>query len=210
MPRGVDFRSKFATVDFSQSEAIGASLWDRQPYVSATTVTLQFFTAVRNFLRDGNIEIASQLSAGLHFLIQAIRIVPIVRPDQRAALTAANEGTLLSRADDLAQLFNDGVLTVKILQKIYAQYPAFMLLPGTGLVANQTSVTTTAQASNYAVVAGWGNPDNRAVYTLAQPIAVPPLTTLRVQLDWPVALTLEGGDLSLEVVLDGQMIRPKQ
>lgn len=210
MPRPLDFRRMFQTVDFSQHEAIGASLWDRQLYTSGTTTTMQFYTAVRNQLRDGNIEIASQLSAGLHFLVQAIRIVPIIRPDQRAALTAANEGQLLSIADDLAQLFNDGVFTLRILQKVYAQYPAFLLLPGTGLVSNQTSFTTTAQASNYGVIASWGNPDNRAVYTLAQPIAIPPLTTLRVQLDWATAVTLEAGNMNLEVVLDGQLIRPKQ
>jgi hypothetical protein len=210
MRGNVDFRKVFQSVDFSQHEAIGDVLYDRQTYVSATTLTLQFFTAVRNNLRDGNIQIASQLSSGQHFLVQSIRVVPIARPDQRAALTAANEGPLLSRVDDLAQLFNDGVFTLRILNKQYAQYPLFLLLPGTGPVSNQTGLTTTAQASNYGVIGTWGVADNRAVYTLAQPIAIPPLTTIRAQMDWAAALTLEAGDLGLELVLDGQTIRPKQ
>jgi hypothetical protein len=209
MPKVYDWTGKFGTADFTQSETRGAALWDRQLYTSATTLTMQFFTAVRNVLRDGNIEIASQLSSGVHFLVQAIRVIPIIRPDQRIALLTT-EGAAVSVADDLAQLYNDGVFTLRILQKVYAQFPLFLLLPGTGIVANQATFTTSAQTSNYVVAPTVGNPDNRAVYTLAQPLAIPSLTTIRCQIDWAAAVTLEAGNMNLEVVLDGQEIRPKQ
>lgn len=206
----LDFRKVFQSVDFSQHEAIGAVLYDRQTYTSTTTVNMLFFTTVRASKRDGNIQLPSQLPAGTFFLVQAVRIMPIIRPDQRAALTAANEGPLLSIADDLAQLYNDGIFTLQILNKTYAEYPAFLLCPGAGVQANQTTFTTTAQASNYGVIPTVGNPDNRSVFTLAQPIGIPPLTTITARLDWTAALTLEAGNMSLELVLDGQLIRPKQ
>lgn len=206
----LDFRKSFQSVDFSQHEAIGACLWDRQLFTSASTVSMLFFQAVRTAKRDGNIQIASQLPAGIFFLVQAIRVFPVVRPDQRAALVAAAEGPLLSVADDLAQLYNDGVFRLDILNKTYAEYPLFLLSPGAGIVTNQTTLTTTAQASNYAVTPTVGAPDNRSVFTLSQPIGIPPLTTIQARLDWPAVITLEAGNMNLEVILDGQLIRPKQ
>lgn len=206
----VDFRRVFQTVDFQQHESIGACLWDRQLYTSTTTTSLLFFQTVRTAKRDGNIQLPAQLPAGIFFLVQAIRIFPVIRPDQRAALTAGNEGQLLSLADDLAQLYNQGVFKLDILNKTYAEYPAFLLLPGAGIMANQTTLTTTAQASNYAVVPTVGNPDNRSVFTLSQPIGIPPLTTINARIDYVTALTLEAGNMDIQLILDGQLIRPKQ
>lgn len=209
-PRVADFRRYFQSVDPVADELIGACIWDRQLYTSATTTLMTFFTQARATLRDGNLTIGAQLPDREYVLVRSIRVVPIIRPDQRAALTAANEGQLLSIADDLAQLYNDGVMQFKILSKDYGQYPMFLLLPGTGIVANQTSFTTTAQASNYGAVATVGNPDNRSVFSLAVPIPIPPQTGFRVTLEWTAALTLEAGNMNLEVVLDGSKIRPKQ
>jgi hypothetical protein len=206
----LDFRKVFQSVDFSQHEAIGAVLYDRQVYTSATTVNMLFFTTVRASKRDGNIQLPSQLPAGTFFLVQAIRIMPIIRPDQRLPLVSPAEGPILSVADDLAQLYNDGVFTLQILNKGYAEYPAFLLMPGAGIQANQTSFTMAAVTDSYAVIPTVGNPDNRAVFTLAQPIGIPPLTTITARLDWTTALTLEAGNMNLELILDGQLIRPKQ
>jgi hypothetical protein len=206
----LDFRKVFQTVDFSQHEAIGACLWDRQTYTSASTTQMLFFQTVRTNKVDGNIQIASQLPAGIFFLVQAIRIFPVIRPDQRVALAAGAEGVPVSVADDLAQLYNDSVFSLAILNKIYAEYPAFLLMPGAGIVANNATLTTTAQASNYIVTPTVGNPDNRAVFTLSQPIGIPPLTTIQARLDWAAAKTLEAGNMVLQTILDGQLIRPKQ
>lgn len=205
-----DFRRFFASVDPTADELIGATLWDRQTYTSAATTLLTYFTAVRASLRDGNLTIGAQLPDREYVLVRSIRVVPIVRPDQRAALTAANEGAALSRADDLAQLYNDGVLQFKILSKDYGQYPMFLLLPGTGVVSNNATLTTTAQASNWINTSTVGTPDNRSVFTLGVPIPIPPQTGFKVTLEWAAALTLEGGNMDLELVLDGSKIRPKQ
>lgn len=202
-----DWRRFFATVDPTQHESIGASLWDRQTYVDNTTLTLLYYTAVRTALRDGNIQIAGQLPAGIHFLVQAVKVVPIVRP--RIDLAPAAPGSNTGIADDLSLLFNDGVLSIQILQKVYGQYPLFQLLPGTGVVANSVGTGLNA-AANFAQTATWGNPDNRAVYTLAQPIAIPPVTNFQVRLDWAAVVNTQVGNIDLEVVLDGMLIRPKQ
>lgn len=205
-----DWRRQHQTVDAQGREAIGFTVWDRQLYASGTTVRMAFFTSVQANIRDGNLTLQGQFPQGEHFRIQTIRIVPVIRPDQRAALVAGAEGQLLSIADDLAQLYNDGVLQISILSKNYGQYPMFLLVPGTGIVTNQAAFTTTAQASNYAVTATVGNPDNRAVFSLSRPITIPPITSFQVTLEWAAALTLETGDMSLQCVLDGEKIRPKQ
>jgi hypothetical protein len=206
----LDWRQQFTTVDPTQHEAIGACLWDRQNYVDNTTVTLAFFTAVRVTRELGNLSIASQLPAGIHFLIQAIRVVPILRSNKMQIAAGAGGAPEPSLVDDLYQLYNGGVLTIDILQKQYAEYPIFLLLPGTGVVS------FVALASGIATVEGYesatvGHPDNRAVYTLAQPIAIPPITNFNARIDWPGgAVNTFTGDMLFEVVFDGQLIRPKQ
>lgn len=224
-----DFRRFFKSVDPTADELIGATIWDRQVYVSGTTTLLTFFTTVRQSIRDGNLSIAAQLPDREYVLVRSIRVVPIVKPDQHAAPTAATittrtpgadlSGTTAVNingvADDLARLYNDGVLQFSILSKNYGQYPMFLLLPGTGVVANQATLTTTAQAANYIQTATIGNPDNRAVFSLAVPIPIPPQTGFKVTLEWAKALTLSGltdgtTDMVLCMVLDGSKIRPKQ
>lgn len=211
MPRyRSDWRRQHQTVDAQGREAIGFSVWDRQTYTSGTTVKMAFFTGVRANIRDGNLTLQGQFPAKEHFRIQTIRIVPIVRPDQRAALTTSDEGPVLSIADDLAQIYNNGVLQISVLSKNYGQYPLYLLTPGTGIVANQTNLTTTSLLSNYLVTATVGTPDNRATFTLARPIVIQPVTSFQVTAEWPAALTLEAGDMDLVCVLDGEKIRPKQ
>ncbi len=205
-----DFRRQHQTVDPTGDEVIGFSLWDRQNFVSATTLKLVYFTQVRQAIRDGNLTIAAQLPNRESFLIRSIRVVPIILPFQNAALTVATEGTILGVANDLAQLYNDGVLQFFILSKNYGQFPMFMLLPGTGIVANNASLTTIAQASNYIATATVGNPDNRAVFSLDVPIPIPEQTGFSVTLEWAAAITLKRGNTDLQIVLDGRKIRPKQ
>ena len=210
-PIVADFRRYFQSVDPIADELIGACLWDRQLYTSATTLLMTFFATAQAALQNGNLQIGGTLPDRTYVLVRSIRVVPIVRPDQRVALAAGAEGVPVSVADDLAQLYNDGVLQFKIMSKDYGQYPLFLLLPGTGIVTNNASLTTTAQTSNYIQTSTVGNPDNRAVFTLGVPIPIPPQTAFRVTLEWTApAKTLEGGDVSLEVVLDGSKIRPKQ
>jgi hypothetical protein len=219
-----DFRRFFKSVDPTADELIGACLWDRQIYVSGTTTLLTFFTAVRQSIRDGNLTIASQLPDREFVLVRSIRVVPIVKPDKHTSLAVATITTrspagapvnLPTAADDLARLYNDGVLQFKILSKDYGQYPMFLLLPGTGIVTNTATITAAAETANNLNTSTVGNPDNRAVFSLAVPIPIPPQTGFKVTLEWATALTLSGladgtTDMALDVVLDGSKIRPKQ
>jgi len=205
-----DFRRQHQTVDPTGDELIGFSVWDRQTYVSATTLKLTYFTSVRAAIRDGNLTLAGSFPLREEFLVRAIRVIPIIRPFQNAALTAANEGAIVGLADDLAQLYNDGVGQFFILSKNYGQFPMFLLLPGTGIVGNNATLTTTAQASNMFSTASVGAPDNRAVYSLDIPLPIPSQTGFSFTLEWAATVTLKTGNKDLEVLLDGRKIRPKQ
>jgi hypothetical protein len=53
-------------------------------------------------------------------------------------------------------------------------------------------------------------PDPGAIYTLSKPIFLAPQINFKVDLTWPAALTLSGGNTDLEFFLDGDIIRPVQ
>src|SRR5258708_30509448 len=87
--RFMDFRRYFQSVDPAADELIGAAYWDRQTYLAAGIAQLIFFTQVRGLLRDGNLSLAGTLPDREHALVRSIKIVPIVRPEQRAPSAAA-------------------------------------------------------------------------------------------------------------------------
>lgn len=200
------YKQKYATVK-PQQERIGWMYWDRQTYVDNSTTRLVFFQQVRTLKRDGNIPLAGQLSNGMDFYIRSIRVIPIIRPRLDAGAGAA--GAQVGIADDLALLYNDGVLSIDILNKPYGEWPMFVLLPGTGLIANMASFQTAA-ATGLETIVSYGNPDNRSVYTLATPLMVPRQTNFVISLDWATAVNTQSGNVDLDVAIDGHLERPQQ
>lgn len=205
-----DWRQANAVVDPSQGEVIGASLWHRVTYVSSTTTRLTFFDVVPANRRIGNLNIAGQLPAGVSFRIQVIRCVAFVGPQTVEALAAATDpitGTL----NDLFSLYTEGVFSLDILNKRYAEYPMYMLPPGAGMAAGAFSAGDTAAGTSLAQSGSWCEPNPRSVFTLAVPIVIPPQTNFTTVLEWPAgAQTLAGGNTDIAVVLDGQLLRPVQ
>lgn len=208
MPRNNigDWRVKYSVVDPSSTEILGAALRDRQSYVSGATVRLQFFGTLPANRLAGNMPIAGQLPAGTAFLVQAIRVVLHVQPQAVAAPAAALD-PITGAFNDLWAIYTQGVMSVDVLNKKYGDYPLWMLPPGAGIGCAALSA---GAAGSLGQVGAWGNPDPRAVYTLAVPFVIPPQTSFPTILEWPVAQTLAGGNTDLEVVFDGQLARPKQ
>lgn len=204
-----DWRAGFGVVDPRDKEVISYSIWHRQNYVSAATLALEFFQVVASGI-NGNLNLAGQLPAGFHFLIQAIRVA-ILADTRETAAAAPAAGEVNGPLFDIKELSYDGTALLKVGDKEYGRWPIWML-PAGGGPTGQLAVpgTLTAPAISQLSAATNGVPDPRAVYTLPIPVVIPSQYNFLVRLEWDAAKTLEGGNTAVCVVLDGELMRPKQ
>lgn len=191
-----------------QIESIGWKWWDTQTYVSGTTTALTNFFNVRATPDLSNMEVAFQLAAPKAFLIRAIRFFVKQRP--QAVTPAGISGSALGAFDNIAQLINTGVMTLVIGNKTYDLEPLWCLTAGggaSGVLAMSGGGATTLDSMDYAQN---GISDPRAVNTLSKPLFIGPQINFNCRIDWAAALTLQGGNTTLCLLLDGDLLRPVQ
>ena len=182
-----------------QIESIGWKWWDTQTYVSGTTTALTNFFNVRATPDLSNMEVAFQLAAPKAFLVRAIRF--FVKQRVRVLTPATGAGAV----DNIAQLINTGVMSLTIGNKTYALEPLWCLTAGGGVSAVLALGSTGSQ--DYAQN---GVADPRAVNTLSKPLFIGPQINFNARIDWAAAITLNGGDTTLSLLLDGDLLRPVQ
>ncbi len=187
-----------------QIESIGWKWWDTQTYVSGTTTALTNFFNVRATPDLSNMEVAFQLAAPKAFLIRAIRFFVKQRPI--AATLAAGGQNSPGAIDNIAQLINTGVMSLVIGNKTYDLEPLWCLTAGGGAFG-MLAVASTTISMDYAQN---GIPDPRAVNTLSKPLFIGPQINFNARIDWAAALTLAGGNTTLCLLLDGDLLRPVQ
>lgn len=203
-----EFR-EYAAQYNNQLEKIGWKWWDTQSYVSGTTTSLPQWFNVRATPDLGNMEIAFQLAAPKAFLVRSIRMYYKVRPLAITPQTVnANPGT--GTFDDVAQLINTGTLTLTIGQKTYDMEPTWVLTSGGGAVGFFSLAIGAGGTGSQVSYAQNGISDPRAVNTLSVPIFIPPQMNFTAVVNWPAALTLAGGNTAIQVLLDGDLVRPVQ
>lgn len=194
---------------FPALETIGYMLYDTVAFVSAAINNLNFFTAgARASLDLTDMELASQLPAPSAFLIRALRFY--VKQTARVVARAATGAVQAGAMDNIAQLINTGVLTLTIGAKPYAQFPLWMIPSGGGAVpfiGNDGNTADPGLVLDYAVN-GVPSPDNALV--LSQPLFLAPQINFVVNIVWPAAITLAGGNTNLCVAMDGDLLRPIQ
>jgi hypothetical protein len=190
--------SKYDTQYGGAKEAIGWTWYDSILYTSAATTALALFNAVRATLNIGNMEVAGQLASPKAFFLRAIRFKPYSHPFVTTA--AADGAAQTGLVDDLAMLTEQGVLQITIGQKIYGQWPLWMLPSGGGIV----SFFQTGDIDVVVQYANNGIADPRAVYSLTKPLFIAPQINFRIDLLWPAgAVTLDSGNTTVWVGLDG-------
>lgn len=192
----------------SDLEFIGSTLYDTQTYTSTTTTSLDFFTAKRANISLGNIPLAGTLPDPQGFLIMSIRFYPRIGP--RSVARAASGSAQTGATNDVRQLLDTGVLSLVLLNKKYGQFPLWLLPAGGGAQAYLATEGATADPGGIIDFATNGVPDARNAYVLQQPLFIPPVTEIGVNLFWPTALTLAAGNTDLEILFDGYMVRPVQ
>jgi len=186
-------------------EAIGWKWWDTQTYTSGTTTSLPQWFNVRATPDLGNMEVAFQLAAPKAFLIRAIRVYV----KQRPLMVSPVSGTALGVFDNISQLINTGTFILTVGNKQYTFDPLWCLPAGGGAVGSMAMATGIA-ISNYADFATNGIADPRAVNTLSKPLFIGPQINFNGLMQWPAALTLQGGNTTICVLLDGDLLRPVQ
>jgi hypothetical protein len=190
-----------------QIESIGWKWWDTQTYVSGTTVQLVSFFNVRATPDLSNMEVAFQLAAPKAFLIRAIRFFVKQRP---RVVTPQTAGAGVGALDNIAQLINTGVFTLTVGNKQYALEPLWVLTAGGGASGVIAAGATAVGGLGTMDYAQNGISDPRAVNTLAKPLFIGPQINFNGRMDWAAALTLNGGNTDVCILLDGDLLRPVQ
>jgi len=196
--------NRYDTQFQGQKEAIGWAWYDTMTYVSAGSILLTYFNVVRANLALGNMEVAGQLASPKAFFMRAIRVKlnQIMYSTAAAGAAAAQTGAI----QDQMTLIETGILQLTIGQKIYGQWPLWMLPAGGGNVPFAVSATATV-----AQVGQNGFPDSRVVYSLSKPLFIAPQINFKIDLMWPAgAVTTVATAPNIVVAIDGDLIRPVQ
>jgi hypothetical protein len=203
--------NKYDTQFQGQKEAIGWTWWDVNNYATAATNALAFFTTMKATLNLSNMQNAGQLASPQAFFLRAIRVKFYAQPFAiGAAIAPLIQPSLMN---DLINLTQGGVLQLTVGQKIYGQWPLWMLPAGGGVLDMGMTVSVAALAADTVIdYADNGVQDPRAVYSLTKPLFIAPQINFRCDLLWPagaVALATTS-PLPIWVGLDGDLIRPVQ
>ena len=187
-------------------ERIGWTWYHVLQYTSATTVQLTYFQVIPANLGVGNLKLAGMMGGNLAFFLRAIRFKPYLYPTAIAAVSTGTQQT--GNLNDLCQFIYSGTLQLTIIDKIYGQWPLWMLPAGGGPAS--AGVGTNSQAPIY--FAENGIQDPRAVYSLSVPLFLAPQVTFKVDIYWPTPVTTVSlpANPFLGVFLDGDLIRPVQ
>ncbi len=199
--------NKYRTT-YPDIEIIGGMLWDTVQYVSAGSLRLTFFNAVRATPDLSNMDTPSMLSNNKGFLIRAFRfkVLQLARNQDRSADGAVQAGAF----DNIAQLLNTGFFRLMIGSKPYAEFPLWAIPGGdgpSGFIATDGDIPTTGRVSDFATN-GVPSPDN--VLVLSQPLFIAPLVNFYVEILWAAVITLAGGSTNVQVLFDGDLMRPVQ
>ena len=193
---------------FPALEVIGSMLWDTAQFTSAAVNNIQFFTTARATPDLTNLATPGMLTNNNAFLIRAFRFR--TRNNPRHTARAATTNVTTGAVDDLAQLLNSGFFRLTIAAKPYAEFPLWVMPSGCGPCGLMGVDGNTADPGNTLDYATIGVPTQDNCFTLTQPLFIAPMVNFNVQLVWPAAITLAGGNTLLQVVFDGDLIRPVQ
>jgi hypothetical protein len=201
---------QYSTIYPGPKEVVNWFWWDTQIYISGVggSTVLNFFQVIPATKDLGNMLQAGQFPAPFGFMMRAIRFHVKQQPQIQAR--AATGAIAVGAVDNIQQLTNDGVLVFRTGSKDYGEHPLWMVPAGAGMYG---MLAVSGNIANPGGMVDWainGAPDVRNAYSLGQPLFIPPLASFSIQITWPAAITLAGGNTPVTVVLDGDLIRPVQ
>lgn len=191
------------TVPGGNLQTVPFVLWDTQTYVSGTTTTLNYFTAVQNDPSLGNMPGGGVLPIDTWLTIQYMLVDVLLAPSGTA--TGAN-----GVWDDMSGLMWTGrpFHELVIQNKDYAVAPLSFFHSSGGITGFGFSDATTTVAGSIELkeYAGWGIQDGG--FYVGGAIQINPLAGFRTTLNWPTAVTLVAGNTLVRVCYLGTVSRP--
>lgn len=183
----------------NQPQVSTHTLYDTQTYVSGTTVGLTFFQTVQADKSLGNMEAGGSLPSPQFFAIDEMGCDLLVAPAAQAGHAATGP------INDVTQL----VLTGRGFWEFVYQSKSYGLQPlsffknsggATGFGwATMTAEAQVSYANNGAL--------NNQSWDASQQIVLKPNAPFSVQIRWPAALTLAGGNTLIRAWLKGAWYR---
>lgn len=183
-------------VSGGQAEALPWIFFDTATYVSGTTTQLPFFTTARATRQLSNLDTPGVIPEPQYFKIEFFGLDLLISP----ANGAWDDAHQLLMGEGTAA--NGGPTWEFILaDKSYGTFPLTFLHESGGQRGSALTPTTGAQleyARNAFPDGGWAVDGS---------IIVPPQQGFRVDVRWPAALTLAGGDTALRLWMAGSIYR---
>jgi hypothetical protein len=213
--------SQHVVSDPSRQDEIWSPLYDSAAYVSASTVTLNFFsqqigqgttsapgaTGVKTEA-DTNLNSSGTLPLGNRFYCTGLEVVmyPGVSPG-RGGVADATAGNFVN---DVYVLGKSGVLRFRIQNRDYIFDTPLQIFPPTsglqGFAGLSTNLTTGAATYSEVAYARWGGMPYNIV-----PVYIESTQGFTCQMTWPAAITLPSAtNPRLQVRLRGRLIRDVQ
>lgn len=188
-----------------QPERIPWSWFDTQPYVSGTTVTLDFFQATNADKNLSNMVASGQLPSPQFYDLYHAAICYLVPP----SIIAAADPTALTGATFDMNLLTQGAVLFQIANKDYWQGPQLALPCGGGIVPTVSlSSTETAGEGQAYQFATNGQPDLRNRYNFWGDITIPHNQNFLWRLTWSTAITFAPAtNRNIKIWMDGYLYR---
>lgn len=186
-----------------QSEVVPYVLYDTVAYTSAVDTQLSYFQTVQTDKSLGNMQAGGQLVADRYMEIWGITIDPLI------ADTSTGAGRVGAWAD-MSDLMWTGRPTFSFVMddKRIGPFPcSFFHASGgiTGFGYNQEITTAGIVAPVSEEHANWGVFDGG--FWVGGSVIIPPQSGFQVTLDWPTAVTLQGGNPFVRVSFAGALHR---
>ena len=188
-------------------EFVQGNLYDTVVFVAAATTTLSLFDGIRNVTTNRHVcnMPGNTLPDRQGFLVMALQFIPFVQP---YAFTAAATGISQPGAVlDMFTLLFTGLFELRLYEKLYAQVPLIMLPAACGIVPSMQTgdIDIVVQYANNGIA------DARNLFTLEEPVFIPPLVQIQAQLSWPAPVNLGAPPpIPLKMNLGGLSVRPVQ
>lgn len=192
-------------------EFIADTLYDTVTYVSGTTTTLAVLDgAAGHTLTDLSISNmpGQTLPDRVGFLILGYTYKPFLVP--RSTARAASGSAQTGVTSDITLLTQNAQFILKLFDKSYATVPLDLIPGGSSVVGTIAAEGATADPGGIVDFATNGFPDARNVYTLEEPLFIPPLVQIQGQLQFATAVTLASGNTKLRFTMHGLKVRPVQ
>jgi len=187
-------------------EFVQWNLYDTVVFLAGATTQLYIFDGIRNVTTNKHVcnMPGNTLPDRQGFLVMALQCIPFMTPG--ATTAAATATPQAGAAFDLLTLLFGGIFELRLYEKLYAQVPLIMLPAACGLdVAWQTGdIDVVVQAVNN------GIPDARNLFTLEEPVFIPPLVQIQAQMSWAITLPLTQQSTPIKFNMGGLSVRPVQ